>query len=162
MKSPAKKHHPWHAFLTRLFDLEATPHSIAIGFATGLFWGYTPFYGLKTLLTLGTSTALRGNPAAALIGVSLHDLLTPFLPFSLRLEYDLGYWLMNHPHHLPPKFELGSLHPEQLLHWTTFLDTGLPVLIGSLVMALPATFLGYFAVRWWVEHRRAARASLPS
>lgn len=142
----------------RLFDLDSTPHSIAVGFASGLFWGYTPFYGLKTLLTLGTSTALRGNPAAALIGVSLHDLFTPFLPFSLRFEYDLGYWLLSRPHHLPPRLELGGLHLESLLHWTTFVQTGLPLLVGSLVLAVPATLAGYFGVRWLVERHRARTA----
>lgn len=147
----------WEGFLRRLWDLQASPHSIAIGFAVGLFWGYTPFYGLKTMLTLGSSTALRGNPAAALIGVSLHDLLTPFLPFSLRMEYDLGYWLMSHPHHLPPKLEMAGLHPEELLHWTTFLQTGLPILIGSLVIGAPISVGSYFLVKWLVESHRARR-----
>ncbi len=145
----------WQAFLRRLFDLEATPHSIALGFACGLFWGYTPFYGLKTLLTLATSTALRGSPAAALIGVSLHDLFTPFLPFSLRMEYDLGYWILSQPHHLPPKLAMADLHPEQLLHWTTFLQAGLPILIGSLVIGVPISLASYFGVRWLLERHRA-------
>jgi uncharacterized protein (DUF2062 family) len=138
----------------RLMEIEGSPHAIAGGLAVGMFFGVTPLYGLKTLLTLGTSTVLRFNPIAAVISLTAHDLLTPFIPVTLRIQYDIGFFLMSHPHHLPPKIEMTSLHPEQLMHWTTFFHAGLPLLLGSLVVAIPSTITIYFVGLWYFTARR--------
>ncbi len=132
----------------KLFSLKDTPHAIAGGVAIGVLIGFTPLWGVKTLLSLGLAYALRCNPIAAVIAVSLHDVLLPFAPFLMRLEYDMGYWLISHPHHLPPKLDLhhSHAHLEELLHWTTFLNVGLPLLIGSLILGVPCAIAAYFIV----------------
>ena len=130
----------------KLFNLKDTPHSIAGGVAIGVFIGFTPLFGIKTLLSLGAAYALRCNPIAAVIAVSLHDVVTPLWPVLLRMEYDIGFWLLNNPHHFPPKMEMGHLHVTELLKWTTFFHVGLPLLIGSLFLAAPAAVLFYFLV----------------
>ena len=91
----------------KLFSLKDTPHAIAGGVALGVFVGFTPLFGVKTLLALGLAYALRCNPIAAVIAVSLHDVLMPFAPFLLRMEYYIGYWMLSHPHHLPPTPQAG-------------------------------------------------------
>jgi uncharacterized protein (DUF2062 family) len=116
----------------KLFSLKDTPHAIAGGVAIGVFIGFTPLWGVKTLLSLALAYALRCNPIAAVIAVSLHDVLIPFAPFLMRFEYDVGYWALSHPHHLPAKLELHHehFHLAGMLKWTTFLDIGLPMLVG--------------------------------
>jgi uncharacterized protein (DUF2062 family) len=141
----------------RLLEIEGSPHAIAGGLAVGMFFGVTPLWGLKTLLTLGTATVLRFNPIAAVISLTAHDLLTPFIPFTLRIQYDIGFFLMSHPHHLPPKLEMATMKPEAFLHWTTFLHTGLPLLLGSLVVAIPSTIATYFIGLWFFNARRERR-----
>ena len=142
----------------KLFSLKDTPHAIAGGVAIGVFVGFTPLFGIKTLLSLGLAYALRCNPIAAVIAVSLHDVLMPFAPFLMRMEYDIGYWMLSHPHHLPPKLELSHqhLHLGEMLQWTTFLNLGLPLLLGSLVVSAPAAVVFYFLMLAIVKARRGA------
>ena len=144
----------------RLLDLQDTPRALAGGVAIGIFFGFTPLFGLKTLLCLGTATVLRFNPLAAVIAVCLHDVLTPLWPILLRLEYDIGHWLLSHPHTLPEKFSTSSLHPTALLHWTFFFDVGLPMLVGSLVFAIPAAIASYGIFFAWARHRLNRRQAL--
>ena len=105
---------------SKLVTLRDTPHAIAGGVAIGVFVGFTPLFGIKTLLSLGGAYLLRCNPIAAVIAVSLHDIVTPLWPVLLRVEYDLGYWLLSHPHHFPPKMEMHHIHVSEMLKWTTF------------------------------------------
>jgi len=129
---------------TKLIRLKDSPHAIAGGVAIGVFVGFTPLWGVKTLLSLGLAYLLRCNPIAAVIAVSLHDVLTPFAPVFMRWQYDLGYWLLNN-HHFPPKLGMHShIHPSEMLKWTTFFHVGLPLLIGSLFFSAPGGVIAYF------------------
>lgn len=132
----------------KLVSLKDSPHAIAGGVAIGVFIGFTPLWGVKTLLCLGLAYALRCNPIAAVIAVSLHDVLTPFAPVFMRWQYDLGYWILSHPHQFPPKLEMlhTHIHPMEMLKWTTFFQLGLPILLGSLLFSVPAAALFYFVM----------------
>lgn len=142
-----------------------TPHARAMGLAVGVFFGFVPLVGLKTLLALGVTRLLRGNLLAAVIAVTLHDLLLPVAPLLLRWEYDLGSWLTSHPHQFPPTWHSSLEHPAMWLHWSTFLTVGRPLLIGSVILAMPASLATYFlGLRWpGRDHQRgsASRRSGP-
>ena len=137
----------------KLIALKDTPHSIAGGAAIGIFIGFTPLFGLKTLLCLGAAWILRCNPIAAVIAVSLHDVVTPFWPFLLRLEYDIGYLVLNHQ--FPPKMETHGLHLGEILKWTTFFHVGLPMLVGSLFLAAPSAAIVYGILLPFFKRRQA-------
>ena len=79
----------------KLVTLRDTPHAIAGGVAIGVFIGFTPLFGVKTLLSLGVAYLLRCNPIAAVIAVSLHDVALPIWPVILRMEYDIGFWVFE-------------------------------------------------------------------
>lgn len=134
----------FQGILKKLFSLKDNPHAIAGGVAIGMFVGFTPLFGLKTLLALGAAWLLRCNPIAAVISVSLHDVVTPFWPFLLRIEYDIGYWILSNPHVLPPHLEMHHLRVGEFLKWTTFFKVGLPMLLGSLFLSAPAAVVFYF------------------
>lgn len=142
------------ALWTRLISLEGSHHAIAGGIAVGIFFGFTPLFGFKTLLSLGFAWVLGFNPIAAVVAVSLHDIVTPFWPVLLRIEYDIGYWLMSHPHHLPPKLEMHKLSFHEFLSWGKFTHVGLPLLLGSLFLAVPSALIAYGASRWLFHQRR--------
>lgn len=143
----------------RLLELRDTPHAIAGGVAIGMFIGFTPLFGVKTLLCLGVAYLLRCNPIAAVIAVSLHDVVAPFWPVLLKVEYDLGFFILGHLHHLPPKFEVRHFHLQDMLKWTTFFNVGLPMLVGSLFLSIPAAFLSYSGMLALLQYRERKRAA---
>jgi uncharacterized protein (DUF2062 family) len=145
----------------RLLELRDTPHAIAGGVAIGVFYGFTPLFGVKTLLSLATAWLARCSKIAAVISVSLHDVVTPLWPFLLRLEYDIGFWIFSHPHRLPPKFAPHHIKVAEMLQWTTFLKVGLPLLVGSIVIAVPAALIAY-TISYWIMSRRHLRQLPPS
>lgn len=138
----------------RLFQLKDSPHAVATGMAVGVFFGFTPLWGLKTLLALGVTRLLRGSMLASVIAVTLHDVLLPFMPLLLRWEYDLGYWLLSQPHELPARLHLSGAGPAAWLHWSTFLTVGRPLLVGSGVFAAPFALATYYLTRGWLFRRR--------
>jgi len=133
--------------VNNLLLIRKTPEAIAIGVATGVFFGFTPLFGLKTLLAIMVTWLLRGSKMAAAIAVTLHDVFLPILPILLRLEYDVGYWLLSNPHELPPHLHMHHFSAGNWMHWSTFLDAGRPVLVGSIVVGAPIAVLTYFIVR---------------
>ena len=144
----------------KLHAITDTPHAIALGFALGVFFGFLPLFGLKTLLAILFAWLLRSSKLAAVIGVTLHDLLLPFIPLLLRLEYQLGYWLLSHPHRLPPKLAIRHIHWREFLDWTNMLKTGGPIMLGSVIIGLVFAVPGYFMLRGAVRSYRKHKAHL--
>lgn len=140
----------------KLLNLRDAPHALAGGVAIGMFIGFTPLFGMKTLLCLALAYLLRCNPIAAVISVSLHDVVTPLWPVLLEIEYKIGWdflsWIQEAPQQ-PPSLHF---HLRDVMQWTTFLGVGLPMLIGSLFLSTPAAFVAYW-LTLPVFRRRAER-----
>lgn len=130
----------------RLTSLEGRPESVALGFAIGVFLGFTPLFGLKTLIAVLLASLFRSSKLAAFLGGTVHDLLWPFIPVLLRAEYQLGYWCLNNPHHFAPKFHLGQVHLHGAFIWPRISTTIEPLLLGSVILGLPTAAVSYFAV----------------
>ena len=136
-----------------LMTLPDTPHSIALGSAIGMFFGFTPLFGLKTLLSLAVAWLLKGNKIAAFIAVTLHDLILPFWPAIFFWEYKMGMWTLHRRLPLLPGFRHVPLR--DYMEWTTFFTVGQPLLVGSLFLALPAAVVVYFGLRAVLIRARA-------
>lgn len=146
----------------KLVTIEDTPHSIALGSAIGIFFGFTPLLSLKTLLSIAFAWVSRSNKIAAALAVTLHDVMLPLMPAIYLWEYKLGILAMRG--HWPNRLRFQHLSLRQYMKWTTFFDVGLPVLIGSLFLALPCAVLVYFFMRGFVARARARQelvGSLP-
>jgi uncharacterized protein len=139
----------------QLLQLKDTTHAIALGTAIGMFFGFVPLWGFKTLLALGVSRLVRANLLATAIAATLHDVALPLMPLLLRWEYDIGYWLLSHPHELPPSLRLSHHSPSVWFHWSTFLTVGRPLLLGALVIAAPIAVATYYIMLAIVERARA-------
>lgn len=159
--SGEKANNPWQrlkrwlqAHQLTLMTLPDTPHAIALGSAIGMFFGFTPLFGLKTLLSLGGAWLGKGNKTAAVITVTLHDVLLPFVPAMFFWQYKMGMWALHGyvPEH--PGFRHMALY--DYVAWTTFLTVGRPILIGSLFFALPAAVVVYFGLRGVLLRARQA------
>jgi uncharacterized protein (DUF2062 family) len=135
---------------TRLRQLRDAPHAVAGGLAIGIFWGFTPLTGLKTMLSIFTALVSRCSKIPAVIAVCLHDVLIPVWPIILRWEYELGYWIINRPHQFPPKLSINKIHLAELLQWKT-LGVLWPTFVGSLVIGIPFALITYWSVKWSLE-----------
>ncbi|MEP7249904.1 MAG: DUF2062 domain-containing protein [Spartobacteria bacterium] len=146
---PSRLHH-------RLVTIEDTPHSIALGVAIGIFFGFTPLWSLKTLLSIAVAWLCKSNKIAAAISVQLHDLILPFMPAIYLWEYKAGYLTMHG--HLPRKLNFHALALRDYLQWEVFFTMGQPLLIGSVLIGLPSAVVVYLVSRRLVTRHRARRA----
>lgn len=139
----------------RIVTIADTPHSIALGVAIGIFFGFTPLLGLKTLLSIALAWLFKSNKIAAAISVQLHDLILPFMPAIYLWEYKFGFWAMHG--HLPRRIGFHALGLPGYFQWEMFFTVGRPLLVGSLMIGLPAATLVYFICRGLITTHRAAR-----
>ena len=143
----------------RVLGLDDTPHAIAFGLAVGMFFGFTPLFGLKTLLSIVVAWLFKSNKIAAAIGVTLHDLVLPAMPAILLWEYKMGMWVLHGS--VPQRPKLRGMHMRDYMEWTTFFTLGQPMLIGAVLFALPIAVPFYFVVRAALARARAKLIALP-
>ncbi len=136
-----------------LMTLPDTPHNIALGSAIGMFFGFSPLFGLKTLLAFLLTWAFKANKTAAVITVQLHDLLLPLVPAMFFWHYKLGMWALYH--RVPQRAGFRRVALSDFMEWTTFLTVGRPILVGSLFFALPSALIVYFGLRAVLIRSRA-------
>jgi uncharacterized protein (DUF2062 family) len=151
-----------HNHSLKLLAIRDTPEAIAAGVAIGIFFGFTPLFGLKTALTILFAWLTRSNILAAVIASAAHDIFLPLMPVVFRWEYDVGFWLMNQPHHFPPS--LTKLHWEghPWRDWRTFFTVGKPLLLGSVLCSAPIALVSYvFTQRLVSRHQRKKHPQPP-
>ena len=112
-----------------LMTLPDTPHNIALGAAIGMFFGFTPLFTMKTLLAFFITWLFRANKTAAVITVTLHDVLLPLVPAMFFWQYRLGMWALYH--RVPQRAGFRRVPLSDWMEWTTFLTMGRPILVGS-------------------------------
>ena len=130
MKSWLVAHH-----LT-LMTIADTPHSIALGSAIGIFFGFTPLYPLKTLLSIAVAWIFRCNKIAAAIAVTLHDVLIWAMPAIYVAEYHLGCWSLQRP--VAQRVHFRQFGLRDYVHWHVFSRVVWPTYLARLYwFALP-------------------------
>src|SRR2546421_12854227 len=98
-----------HEHSLRLLAIRDTPEAIAGGVAIGIFFGFTPLLGLKTLSAMFFAWLTRSNILAAALAATMHDVALPLMPVIYGWEYFAGFWVLNH--HWPSK---ADWHPHAL------------------------------------------------
>jgi len=120
--------------IIRLARLRSEPDAIGRGLALGLFIGFTPTFGVQIILALLFAFLLRQNKIATFIGVWVTNPVTA--PLIYGLEYSIGRLLLG----MPP---LAADHPGFELSWSLGADIVGPLLLGSMVLGIPAAIIGY-------------------
>jgi len=138
-----------------LVTMADTPHSIALGSAIGMFFGFTPLYSLKTLLSIGFAWICRSNKLASAIASNLHDIFLVAMPAVYFFEYKIGCSVLRRPPAPKPfhHFVFGDY-----LHWHFLIRVVWPALIGSLFIGVPAALLTYIIMRLLISRARAPQA----
>jgi len=147
---------PWlREHSLKLLAIRDTPNAIAGGVAIGIFFGFTPLVGLKTLLSIFFAWLTRCNIVAAALAVTLHDVALPFMPVLFRLEYEIGYWILSDPHRWPERLRELHWRAREWRSWTTFFSIGQPLLLGSVIVSGPVSLGAFWLTRIIViRHRR--------
>src|SRR5512140_1539454 len=146
----------FHEHSLKLLAIRDTPEAIAGGVAIGIFFGFTPLLGLKTLSAILFAWLTGSNILAAVIATTLHDIVLPFMPVIYLGEYRLGYWLLNAEW---PVSVRQHWTPHAWRSWTTFLTVGKPMLLGSAVCGAPVAGLSFLITRRIVaRHQRKKQA----
>ena len=143
----------------RLRQIRDAPRAVAGGVAIGIFWGFTPLLGFKTLLSIFFAWISRSSKISAAISVSFLDVLTPIWPIFLRWEYDLGFLILNHPHHFPKGLSVEDVRLKYWFH-LKMLEILWPMFVGSLLFAVPFASSSYWFVKQSLsryEHIRQRR-----
>src|ERR1041385_5034834 len=134
-----------HEHSLKLLAIRDTPEAIAGGIAIGIFFGFPPRFGLKTIGAIVIAWLTRSNILAAVISTTLHDLILPLMPVVYVWEYKIGYWALNQewPEHL----SRVRLHWHEWRNWRTFFTVGKPMLVGAVICGLPVSLACYFVSR---------------
>jgi len=88
--------------------------------AIGIFFGFTPLFGLKTALTVLFAWLTRSNIIAAVIASAAHDIILPLMPVVFRWSTS-RLLVLSHPHHLPPSLTKMKWEGISLRGWIVFL-----------------------------------------
>ncbi|MFU8814703.1 MAG: DUF2062 domain-containing protein [Pseudomonadales bacterium] len=132
-----RRHPRMRALLARSGSLDPDERALARGVAVGLFVGLTPTVGVQTPLMVAASVLFRANfPAAFIVSWINNPLTLGLLYFSFHEVGDEALAL------LPIRFDglsgslfgLGEALAEDVA----------AIVIGSLLIALPMAFFGYF------------------
>ncbi len=135
----------------RIIHSDISPHSISLGFAVGMFFGFSPLMGIKTISTVAVAWLLRGNRAAAVGALCLHDIAFPLLPAIIYAEYKIGYFLIGTGGHDMVMHVLEMHNKGLSVQFYKLLDEkGLPYLSSSLVMSIAGAVISYFICRFIV------------
>ena len=154
-------------WLRTILQLEDSPRSIALGTALGVFVALTPTVGIQMVIVmviaLLTKPFLRFNRVAALVAVYLSNPVTvvPIYWFNYRIGTIFLEETVSHS-----EFARMFRH-DQLGGWrqtlqALFFQVGMPLVVGSLVVALfwgLATYPLMLRVCQYVQDRRRARES---
>jgi uncharacterized protein len=146
-------------FGKRIGRLRASPRSIALGLAAGVFAACTPLLGFHILIALAIAWLLSGNLVAAALGTAFCNPLT--FPLIIAGDIKLGALILHNPPVTAAPETIGnlwSLHHLSRL-WRPVIE---PMLVGSVPVgfacAVASYFVGAFAVQAF-QRRRAAKTA---
>jgi len=125
----------------RFLKIRGTPREISLGFALGLFIGFSPTMGIQIVLGVFIASLLKWSKITTAIGVQVTNPITA--PFVYTFTYFVGSKIMG----LDKPFILMDMSLDSLL---TIIRQA-PIIfaamtIGGVLVGLPTAVIGYFLV----------------
>jgi len=141
----------------RLRRLSATPHAVALGFATGVFTATTPFLGTHMIMAALLAWIIGGSIVAAVLGTFFGNPIT--YPFLWVGTYEVGHLMLGGGSERA-RIDLSSgIFQTSIDHLWPILK---PMSLGAIPIGLGLAALSYALVRPTVnayQHRRRALRS---
>ncbi len=153
--------------MRRLWRIQASPHSIALGCAAGMFAIFTPFLGFQMTLAALLALVLRGNVFASAVGTFAGNPLT--YPVIWGSTFAAGNVILGSSANAEIRQQLQtgaqalgrSLRDASPDGVATAVQGLWPILkpmaLGSLPLGGLTAIVTYFAVRQFVREREARR-----
>jgi uncharacterized protein len=146
-------------WLDALLHIDDTPQRTAAAFALGVFFGFSPFLGLHTLLGILFAFLLNVNRVAVMLGVysNLPWVIAPYYAFVTMAGAKIT------GHNAPPNFktQIGALFDLSLFHadfWhrliTILKPLLVPYVVGSTIGAVVLAAMAYPIALAFVTSRR--------
>jgi hypothetical protein len=150
-------------WLEQLLHTHDTPERTAAAYAVGVFFGFSPFMGLHTILGVVVAFAFNLNRVAVLLGV--YSNLPWILPAYYTLATTLGATLLQYD--VPPGFWTDLRDALTYTSWVEFRQIGkvlAPLLwaytLGSTIGAAVLAAVAYrVSLGMIVAHRRHLAAT---
>lgn len=141
-------------FLRQLLHLGDSPERTALAFSIGVFFSFSPFVGLHTVMGLATAFLFKLNRLALLAGVFVNN------PWTMAPVASLGTALGFHI--------LGTENKFSEVSWDTILSGSfwkemfsdvenllLPFFVGNLILSVAAGMIAYVVMRRVLVRHRA-------
>ncbi|MBX3438484.1 MAG: DUF2062 domain-containing protein [Planctomycetaceae bacterium] len=161
---PQTQHLRWWSdprqWLRALLMLDDTPHSIALGAAIGVFISLTPTVGIQMLIVffvaLLTRPFFRFNKMAAVIAVYISNPLTvvPLYWFNYTVGTLYAPSTISRDE-FAAIFDFNGFQEWWHAVVTLCVEVGVPLLIGSLIVASLCGIVTYPAMLWLLTRLRA-------
>ena len=134
----------------RLVRIKASPHTIAMGLAVGVFVGLLPVLPFQTAIAVPVAYVLRGSMIAAALGTWVSNPLN-WVPFYI-LFYYVGRIVV--PFDVPP-FNPSQLEMAEMIQmgWKFFVV----MMAGGLVIATPSALVSYGVALKGIQAYQARR-----
>jgi len=143
----------------KLLAIRDSPEAIAGGVAIGVFFGFMPLLGFKTLLAIFFAWLTRSNIVAAVLAATAHEILFPVMPLIYRWEYDIGHWFLSDPHRWPVPVLKMNWSPREWWTWDTLSTIGPPLLLGSVVCSGPLALAAFFVTKGILSRHQQKKES---
>ncbi len=143
-----------------------TPHKVAAGLASGMAVALTPLIGIQFVVAALLALAIRGNVLASAIGSFVANPWT--LPAIWEITYHIGAWILPGGYGLPSPDTLdylktfGAVAAAALTFQFDLLPgrvrpIWMPMMVGSLPLAVICWIFSYWLTRWFIERYQARR-----
>jgi uncharacterized protein (DUF2062 family) len=145
-------------WLDQLLHTHDTPQRTAAAYALGIFFGFSPFLGLHTILGLAFAFALRLNRVAVLLGI--YSNLPWILPAYYTLATIAGATILRVQ--IPPRLLHDLTAAVESASWTQFravagtlAPLGWSYMLGSTLGAVILALIAYRVALAAVQAHRA-------
>ena len=134
----------------RLIRIQASPHTIAMGLAAGVFVGLLPVLPFQTVIAVALAFVVRGSKIAAALGTWVSN------PLNWVPVYMLFYYVGK----AVVPFDVPAFSPSHL-EMTRMIEMGWKfftvMMVGGLVVAIPSAIVSYFIAIKGITAYRAKR-----
>jgi uncharacterized protein (DUF2062 family) len=124
----------------RIVTPRGDPRRAALGFAEGVFIGFSPLLGFHTILAVFLASLFRWNKISAAVGVWVCNPFTA--PFIFSLDYLVGARILKMEGVLDVPDEIPTRLITRMLHEAPEVFSS--ILIGGVILGLPCAVLSYY------------------
>ena len=131
-----------------ILEIRDTPHRLSLAFATGVFIGMSPLFGVHTLLGLLVASLFRLNKLTILVGVYITN------PWTIVPIYTFSTWVGAKclgVNNILPDIDWRNITLSVIMKDFGFLI--MPFLCGTFIMAALSSLVSYVVLYHLVRKR---------